>query len=179
MPEGCRTTRLALRPLRVEDVERDYDAVMASAPELRRYSQSGWPADDFTLEENRSDLERHEREHAEGVAFTYTVTDLDGARCLGCVYLVPLPLEAEALADGHDFVASVAFWVRTSEIASDLDRHLLETLRAWLDDAWAFDRVVFAISPAEERKAGLLRDAGLERRLVFTRADGRTCWAYV
>ena len=62
-PEEKRTQRLYLRPLRETDNALDYDAVMSSAEQLRRWSQSDWPADDFTSEQNRADLERHEREH--------------------------------------------------------------------------------------------------------------------
>src|SRR5205814_962443 len=78
-----------LRPLRQADVAEDYEAVMSSADMLRRWSQSSWPSDEFTPEDNRKDLERHEREHAAREAFTFTVLDLGRARCLGCVYLAP------------------------------------------------------------------------------------------
>src|SRR5262249_21597605 len=56
VPEERRTARLALRPLLATDVAADYDAVMSSAPMLRAWSQSTWPADDFTLAENLEDL---------------------------------------------------------------------------------------------------------------------------
>src|SRR5438067_1060481 len=69
-PEEKRTNRLLLRPLQATDVELDYDAVMSSAEQVRRRSQSDWPADDFTLAQNLDDLQRHEREHRERVAFT-------------------------------------------------------------------------------------------------------------
>ena len=49
VPDERRTDRLLLRPLRATDAALDYDAVMASPAELRAWSQSTWPADDFTL----------------------------------------------------------------------------------------------------------------------------------
>src|SRR5436309_16092952 len=94
VPAGRRTGRLVLRPLCAADAAVDYDAVISSAAELRRWSGSSWPADDFTLAENRDDLERHEREHEERAAFTFTVLSPDLTRCLGCVYLTPLRPEA-------------------------------------------------------------------------------------
>src|SRR2546422_5475768 len=100
VPAARRTERLFLRPLRATDVERDYDAVMSSAEMLRRWSQSGWPADDFTLAQNRDDLRRHEREHDQRQAFTFTVLDPAGTRCLGCVYLTPLPPPARHMYAG-------------------------------------------------------------------------------
>ena len=106
-PVERRTQRLFLRPLRASDVELDYDAVMSSAEMLRRWSQSGWPADDFTLAQNLDDLRRHEREHEERQAFTFTVLDPPGTRCLGCVYLTPLRPEAAALCEGAAHAATV------------------------------------------------------------------------
>jgi RimJ/RimL family protein N-acetyltransferase len=96
VPNEKRADGLLLRPLRATDVELDYDAVMSSAAQLRRWSQTAWPADDFTLAENLADLERHEREHLERTAFTFTVLNPGGTRCLGCVYLAPVRPEAAA-----------------------------------------------------------------------------------
>src|SRR5262245_60678886 len=39
-PDGTRTGRVLLRPLRATDVDRDYDAVMASREQLRRWGQT-------------------------------------------------------------------------------------------------------------------------------------------
>ena len=128
MPEELRTSRLVLRPLRQVDVAEDYEAVMSSADMLRRWSQSSWPTDEFTLEDNRKDLERHEREHAAREAFTFTILDPDRTRCLGCVYLAPAGPELGEVRGGARFPVTVGFWVRASEIAGDLDRHLLDSL---------------------------------------------------
>lgn len=180
VPEELRTDRVLLRPLRISDVELDYDAVMSSQAMLRIWSQSDWPADDFTPTDNLMDLERHEREHLERVAFTYTVLSPDASRCLGCAYLTPLWDEEEALVDDASYAAHVGFWVRASELRSDLDRHLLDALRAWFASDWRFDRVVFSVSRKDERQVDLLTAAGLERRLEFVRAkDGRRCVAFV
>jgi RimJ/RimL family protein N-acetyltransferase len=178
VPEEKRTNRLFLRPLRATDVELDYDAVMSSAEQLRRWSQSDWPSDDFTLAENLDDLQRHEREHGTREAFTFTVLNPHGTRCLGCVYIKPLRPEAAQLCAGAAYAADMGFWVRTSELANDLDKHLLATLREWLTTAWAFDAVVFTISQHEARQAALLSEAGLKRRAAYTLADGRPCWVF-
>src|SRR5437868_13449286 len=89
VPEEKRTNRLLLRPLQATDVELDYDAVMSSAEQLRRWSGRGWPADDFTLIQNLVGLQEHEREHQEREAFTFTVLNLEETHCLGCVYIMP------------------------------------------------------------------------------------------
>jgi RimJ/RimL family protein N-acetyltransferase len=173
VPPELRTERVVLRPLRATDVELDYDAVMASAAQLRQWSQSDWPTDDFTLAENLADLRRHEREHLERAAFTFTVMNPMETRCLGCVYLTPPSPSIAAVREGVAHAAHVGFWVRTSEIENDLDRHLFAALRHWLSDEWAFERVVFGIAPREERQDSLFREAGLELQGEFALPSGR------
>ena len=178
VPAEKRTDRLLLRPLRATDVELDYDAVMSSPAMLRSWSQSAWPADDFTLAQNLADLERHEREHEAREAFTFTVLDPAGTRCLGCVYLAPVPDAARPLCAGAAFPVRVGFWVRASEIASDLDRHLLAGLREWLATGWRFDCALFVIAERDARQATLLAEAGLQMRSTITLPDGRRCVAF-
>jgi len=175
-PEELCTERFLLRPLLATDVDLDYDAVMSSRAELRRWSQSTWPEESFTRAENLVDLERHEREHRAGEAFTYTVLAPDGSRCLGCVYVAPLRPEEEAVlgpSEAGERRARVTFWVRAADVAHDLDRRLFETLRAWFDAAWAFDRIVFTAARDEARQQGLFRDAGLVHAGDCELADGR------
>jgi len=178
VPQERRTSHLYLRPLRATDVELDHEAVMSSAAMLRRWSQSDWPADDFTLAQNLADLQRHEREHIERKAFTFTVLNPQGTQCLGCVYIVPLRPEELPLCNDATFPADVGFWVRASELASALDQHLLATMRDWFQSEWAFDCVLFTISQQEARQAALFEAAGLELRLVCTLWDGRPCWVF-
>jgi hypothetical protein len=87
VPEALRSDEFLVRPLRATDVALDYDAVISSRAELLVSSGGTWPREGFTLEENRADLERHEREHGERIAFTYTVMNPSETECLGCVYL--------------------------------------------------------------------------------------------
>src|SRR5262245_21259344 len=145
VPGEMRSDRVFLRPLRATDVELDYEAVMASREQLRRWGQSDWPADDFSLEENLADLERHEREHRDRVAFTFTVLDPTATRCLGCVYIRPPEDWMAAHFSKEAWAGTVAFWVRTEEVATELDRHLLATLREWFRKDWAFERLLFTL----------------------------------
>jgi len=179
VPTEYRTARLFLRPLCASDAELDYDAVMSSAAMLRSWSQSAWPADDFTLAKNLEDLERHEREHEAREAFTFTVLDPAGTRCLGCVYLAPIPEAARPLCAGAAHPVRVGFWVRASEIANDLDRHLLASLREWLATEWRLDRALFVIATQDTRQATLLAEAGLQRCSTITLPDGRRCVAFL
>jgi hypothetical protein len=177
VPEVVRTQRVLVRPLRAADVDRDYDAVMASAPELRRWSASDWPSEGFTRAENLADLERHERDHAERQAFTYTIVDPSGARCLGCVYLVPVWDAAAPVCAGWGCSACVGFWVRSSELARGLEGHVFEALVRWFETAWSFDGVLFTNAAGETRQAALLAAAGLERQPLAW-PDESSGWAF-
>jgi RimJ/RimL family protein N-acetyltransferase len=178
VPEEKRTGRLCLRPLRATDVELDYEAVMSSAEMLRRWSQSDWPTDDFTLAQNLADLQRHEREHIERKAFTFTVLDPRGTQCLGCVYIGPLRSEEILLCKDAAYAADVGFWVRTSELINALDQHLAATVRDWFQAEWAFDCIVFTVGQQDTHQAALLEAAGLEQRLAYTSSDGRPWWVF-
>jgi hypothetical protein len=178
VPEETRTNRLLLRPLRVTDVELDYDAVMSSSQQLRCWSQSEWPTDDFTLAQNLDDLQRHEREHGDRTEFTFTVLNPLATHCLGCVYIMPLWPETAQLCASVTYAAGVRFWVRTSEVDTDLDKHLLATLRDWFAAEWPFECVVFAINPQDARQAALLSEANLNHQATFTLSDGSVWWAF-
>ncbi len=177
-PTGTRTERLRLRPLTVDHLALDYDAVMASREQLNRWSQTSWPTPDFTLAENWTDLDRHQREHLEGAAFTYTVLDPTESRCLGCVYITPIPESAAHLYPNDRYSAKVTFWIRSDELASGLESHLLATLRGWFAAEWPLDRVIFAISQQNPAQAELLRGAGLVEQASIALADGRLLWVY-
>jgi RimJ/RimL family protein N-acetyltransferase len=173
VPHEMRTSRLTLRPLRTTDVELDYDAVMSSAEMLRRWCQGDWPAEGFTLAQNLADLQYHEREHNERKAFTYTVLDPQGTRCLGCVYITPLRPEEIRLCSDAAHAADVGFWVRASEVPKGLDAHLLAALREWFRTEWAFRRILFTVGTQDDRHTSLFEEAGLNKLLTYTSADGR------
>jgi hypothetical protein len=173
IPSEKSTERIFLRPLRVTDVELDYAAVMSSAEMLRRWSGSSWPSDDFTLAENRADLERHQREHDARIAFTYTVLNPAQDQCLGCVYIQPSEQEERAVCPTAKFPTTVGFWVRAAEIQHDLDLHLFNTLRAWLASEWQFDCILYVIRPAGTRQASIFQSAGLALRQTLFDKNGQ------
>jgi hypothetical protein len=171
VPEKLCTEEFLLRPLMPADNELDYAAVMATQETLRLHG--AWPRPGFTPEENLADLEGHAADFLARTGFTYTILQMDGTRCLGCVYLYPLAGELrrhgaddETVANVGDFEAEVWFWVRPDAVAADLDRRLLAVLLPWIRDDFAFARVVFYTSASDERQESLLRDAGL--RLIWS-----------
>lgn len=169
IPERLVTDEFVLRPVKATDAEADLDALMSSRETLRIWDQSDWPSDDFTIEENRGDLKEHEADHEAGTAFTYTVMDAAGTRCLGCVYLYPLGsilrnmgVPDEDVAGVGDFEAYVTFWVRESELAGGLERRLLEELLAWFDGEWSFQGIALGTNTEDVRQMSLFRESGFE-----------------
>ncbi len=141
---------------------------------LRRWGQGSWPTDEFTLAENIRDLERHQREHLEGSAFTYTVLSPEGDRCLGCVYITPIGVRitADQIPQPHrpgpeSFTADVCFWVRLSLHADDLDSMLLSALKIWLQGQWQFDHTFFHTSLQDRRQQEIFTASGLEKIAQF------------
>jgi hypothetical protein len=87
----------------------------------------------MSIEQNRSDLERHADDFAERTGFTYTVLDPYDLDVIGCVYVYPAH-------DGeHDVL--VRSWVRASR--SELDLPLRWTVAEWLVREWPFERPLY------------------------------------
>ena len=137
VPEKLETDTFRLRMLSVNDVVKDYDAVMTSIDHLRGVfgEHSTWPSPKLTLEQDLIDLGWHQKEFQRRTSFAYTVMNLDESQCLGCVYLVPSQRE------GVD--AEIYLWVRQSEFEKGLDPILFEAVRNWITDVWPFKRVLY------------------------------------
>jgi len=141
IPEKLETEKFRLRMLTVEDVEKDYDAVMSSREHLRSLAsqedeEDTWPEENMTIEEDLADLARHQDEFLKREAFVYTVMSLDESICLGCVYINP--------SEKKDFDAEIYLWARTSELKSGLEELLFETVKNWIEEKWPFNKVAFA-----------------------------------
>jgi hypothetical protein len=124
-----------LRPIREADAEIDYPSVMGSQRRLwQRYGEAWrWPPEDLSLEEDRIDLARHEREVAARETFNYAVLDAEERTLLGCVYIDP------AEEEGVD--ADVSWWVVDESVGTDLDAALDVLIPRWLADVWRFSSV--------------------------------------
>jgi hypothetical protein len=170
VPDMLRTDDFLLRPLRATDVQLDYDAVISSRAELLLSSGGTWPREGFTREENLADLERHEQEHHDRVAFTYTIMNPAESECLGCLYINPperlIGHNEEAGKYLSDNAAFVDFWVRHSRLADQLDRRVLQALIPWFQNEWAFSQVLFIAQRIEERLVWLYEEMGL--RLLYS-----------
>ena len=154
-PLALDTERLHLEPLAPRHVQLDFAALMGSREHLQNTLRWGtWPREDFTVEENGVDLQRHWAEFEAGEGYAYTVLSADRSRCLGCVYLEKPP-------GGETNDAVLAYWVIEAELATDLDSHLLDSLLDWFQTRWPLEHVALLNHVANARGETLATAAGL------------------
>ncbi|MEO6398976.1 MAG: N-acetyltransferase [Tepidiformaceae bacterium] len=178
-PEGLRTDEFVLRPILASDAELDYEAVMESKEFLRRWEQSSWPADDFTVDANREDLDKLVRRHADGESFTYTVMNTTETQCLGCVYILPTTacffskgqITALDRAKWSAYEVAVYFWIRKARLADELDRRLLDALGTWLGHDWRVENYLIVTNEQFEQQVTLIEGAGLQLKFRFERPN--------
>ena len=186
---GLRADDFILRPITAADARLDHEAVMDSREYLRRWEQSSWPEDDFTVDDNESDLVDLERWNSENLAFTYTMLDSAEVRCLGCVYIFPpdakflkcseiIPTTADA-GEWSDVDAAVYHWVRRQEMEAGMDGTVLTELMEWIRVEWGFDRIVFVTNEQFGAQEDLFRRFALGREFAIRQPEAEgTYFAY-
>jgi hypothetical protein len=158
VPRLHETDNFRIRPLIVNDLIKDYDAVMTSRQHLRGVFGPGsrWPADDMSLTDNLADLGWHEVEFRRGSSFAYAVMSPNEELELGCIYLDP------SKKRGYDAVAY--YWVRTSAYEQGMEPLLGQVLDEWLRDAWPFESVAFPGRDLSWQEWAALSDKQGQRR---------------
>jgi hypothetical protein len=135
VPEVLETSEFRLRMLTINDLVKDYDAVMSSVDHLKAvWPDSGWP-EGLTLEADLIDLGWHQKEFQIRSSFAYTLVTPDESRVIGCIYINP------TRARGYD--SEVYLWVRASELDGGLDDRLFSTVKQWLANDWPFRNPAF------------------------------------
>ena len=135
VPATLETAEFRLRMLTVNDVVKDYDAVISSVDHLKTIWPGGkWPAG-LTLEQNLVDLGWHQKEFQTRRSFAYTVVTPSESQVVGCVYIEP------TYRQGYDAV--VYLWARQSELAGGLEARLHAAVKEWLRSSWPFSAVGF------------------------------------
>jgi hypothetical protein len=137
IPEKLENEHFRIRMLTVNDVVKDYEAVMTSIDQIKGVfgPDSDWPSTDLTLEQDLIDLGWHQKEFQRRSSFAYTVMTPDENQCLGCVYIYP--------SEKVTFDAKVYLWVRKSEFEKGLDPILNESIKDWLKSTWPFGHIAF------------------------------------
>ena len=136
-PVGLTTPQFRLEPLGPQHNEADYAAWTSSMQHIRAtpgFATGSWPHK-MTIDQNRDDLLRHQRDFQARSGFTYTVLG-DDDDVIGCVYIYPLEPDPEPGA------ATVESWVRADR--AELDLPLYRAVSDWLAHDWPFRRVDYA-----------------------------------
>jgi RimJ/RimL family protein N-acetyltransferase len=171
VPESFTGDFFKMEPLHPRHVELDYAAVMSTKQFLRAWSNTPWPQDDFTIEDNLKDLVWHYEEYVQQVAFAYTVLTAAGDTCIGCVYINPISkiLEASAaeiaLLNRHPVVCT--WWLVKSLHATLQEQSFFKLLAAWLKTKWHFPGILFASNPHTPHQAAIYRENGLQLCLTL------------
>ncbi|HEY3766352.1 MAG TPA: hypothetical protein VGL44_14430 [Gaiellales bacterium] len=137
-PLGLTTPQFRLEPLGPQHNEADYAAWTSSMQHIHAtpgFTTSRWPRE-MTIDQNRDDLLRHQRDFQARTGFTYTVLGGGGDDVIGCVYIYPLAPDPEPGA------AHVDSWVRADH--AELDVPLHRAVSDWLAADWPFRRVDYA-----------------------------------
>ncbi len=137
IPEVLETNKFRLRMLTVDDVVKDYDAVMTSIDHLQGIfgPRSKWPSPDLTFKQDLIDLGWHQKEFQTRSSFAYTVMSPDESQCLGCLYIFPSRKE--------EYEAEVYLWVRQSAYDEGQDPILFKTVEKWIAEKWPFKKVAY------------------------------------
>ena len=137
IPEKLEEENFRLRMLTINDLVKDYDAVMTSVVHLKSVfgPHSKWPSKELTLEQDLIDLGWHQKEFQNRTSFAFTVVSIDESKCLGCVYIDP--------TQKKDYDAEVYLWVRKSEFENGLDPILFDAVKNWIDKEWPFKNVAY------------------------------------
>lgn len=123
-PYKVSTKNYVIKKLTVDDVEKDYQAVMSNKIRLRQIfcENDDWPSDDMTIEENYKDLEEHQLEFEKNEGFAYTILNPEEEFCIGCLYIYPF---SHGIYD-----CRIYYWL--IEEASALDNDLRSFIDKWL-----------------------------------------------
>ena len=186
--EGFSTDSFIVRRLDPSDAVLDHAAVMASREFLFHWEQDPpYPPEDFSVEDNRADLEWMGDNHTNGRRYTYTVMNVDESEAVGCIYILPGndPIYETAEVTSHDGTdlstidATVSFWVRPSTWEDGFERTLLEALLDWLRDDWPLERPVIITNEKLDHQIATIESVGLTRRFDYERdKDMYTSFAY-
>jgi len=139
VPDTLENEYFRIRMLTVNDVVKDYDAVMTSLDYLQEMFLPiwNWPTEDLSFEQDLIDLGWHQKEFQMRSSFAYTVVSLDESQVLGCLYMFP--------SKKNDFDAEIYMWVRKSVLDQGLDKILYNTVKQWVEKEWPFEKPVYPI----------------------------------
>ncbi len=136
VPGRLASEAFRLRMLTVDDLVKDFDAIIASRTTLPAMMPPGdpWP-EGVTLAENLIDLGWHQREFTLRHSFAFTMMTPDESQCLGCCYIEP--------SDRQGYEVMASYWVRGDRLSGGLEASVGQAFRDWLKRDWPFQEIAF------------------------------------
>ncbi|CAN5592381.1 hypothetical protein BH10BDE1_BH10BDE1_31210 [soil metagenome] len=172
-PLELKTDQFHLFPTDAALYTSDYEAVMKSRGSLRVWSQSNWPEDTFTVEQNRDDLMLHVADNQKHEAYGFMLYTLDRNQCLGSVYVNPLSTVVSnyslTVADRELVEANNAridFWV-SDDVNERLEKSITVSIRDWLKNDWKIN-ALFSAREGMARRIQIYEAIGLEKAASLT-----------
>ena len=183
VPSMYQTANFTFRPLAPDYTALDFEALMVSKTMLRQWLNGTWPDDEFTLERNRADLQRHYDEFQNGDAYAYTVLNPAESRVEGALYIDPLArslhwfkVPEEVCCQISDDESLVGFWIRSDRLADE--SLLFHDILRWLAQDWQLPHVTFFTFDSSNRQRKLFESVGMRQRFRFAQPDGTTLLFY-
>lgn len=156
---------LVLQRQHLQHNQADYQAVMQSQELLRIWSDSPWPEDDFSLQQNAEDLQMHIDDFEQQQAYGFSVFSSQ-QQFLGSVYLEPVaPFIDNYQADPQTkqrlalYDVRVEYWLRQGT-SSALEIELVQTLNHWLKQSWWFKAAVWGSRKGMQQRRALYQSLG-------------------
>lgn len=150
-PKTLTTSTFHIFPTNNDFFQSDFEAVMANKEMLREWSQSSWPEDDFTPQQNFDDLAQHVDDNHTHEAYGYMIYSPDLKKCFGSLYVNPIANvpdnysitkeEASIIKSHH---ARIDCWIIADD--SDLEKNIISELIDWFEDVWEI-HVLFSARP--------------------------------
>jgi hypothetical protein len=179
VPTRLETAEFVIHRQRISDNQLDYLAVMDSKETLREWSDSEWPEDDFTLEQNAEDIAGHIADHEQDEDYGFSVFSPNEDRLLGSLYLnavAPLlenyPTDPETLKRLLRFDVRLEYWLRTGTSAG-LEKNFVQAVLTWLEASWWFKHPVFGSRRNMNSRRKLYAELGMIEVATLTSKDGK------
>lgn len=136
-PQKYTGTHVTVFPTDIAFASSDLKAVMASKSDLRLWSTSEWPKDDFNVQENIQDLKCHIEDNELHSAYGFMLYDSTRKICFGSLYINPIdPLNFKnELPEINEFDARLDCWLRT-DLDDSLKIGIIRDIMVWLRDDW-------------------------------------------
>lgn len=144
LPRVFETNQYRIRPLVVDDVVKDYEAIATNLDRLDRLMGPDYTEpDDLSFHQDFLDVAWHHKEFQRRSSFAYGVWRLDESEGIGGVYVYPPDRGHFYAPPKPGFDAVVFLWTTQKAATEGLDDHLFQTVKRWIADVWPFDAVGF------------------------------------